>query len=59
MSSIERYHAYKEEPIDLILMKIKHGEIKCGKHSKLVKIDKKHLIDKNQKEFFGGNEKWK
>lgn len=40
MRCVDRYQEYKDEYFDTILLKIKKGDIKCGKYSHLVKIDK-------------------
>lgn len=36
----ERYEEYKDEYFDTIILKIRRGDIKCGRYSHLVKIDK-------------------
>jgi len=40
LNSIKRFKKYRDENFDHILLKMKSGEIKCGKYSHLVKIDK-------------------
>ena len=39
MKCVDRYKKYQDESFDRILIKIRKGEIKCGKYSHLVKID--------------------
>ena len=53
----ERYHEFKDDTLDTILLHIKKGSIKCGRYAHLVKIDKSEKM--NGKEFFtnGGKEK--
>lgn len=50
MQCKNRYQEYKDEYLDTILLKIKRGDIKCGRYSHLVKI-------KNEK--FKGKELFK
>lgn len=52
MYALERYEEYKDTDLDIIVMKIKNGTIKCGKYSNLVKIKKLEENFKKQKEFF-------
>ena len=40
MKSIDRYVEFREDDLDYILLKIKNGDIKAGKYSDLIKIDK-------------------
>lgn len=54
MESIRRYEQYKDECFDTIINKIKQGKIKCGRYSKLVKIDKD--IKVNGKELFSDDD---
>jgi hypothetical protein len=44
MKCIERLQKYKTESLDSILLDIKKGNIKSGKYSHLVKIDKDQKI---------------
>ena len=37
----DRYEEYKDEYFDTIILKIRRGDIKCGRYAHLVKIDKK------------------
>ena len=50
MKGIKRYDTYKEENFDKIIMMIRKGEIKAGKYSHLVKVDKNKII--KDKELF-------
>lgn len=50
MNVAERYEKYKDSSFDTIMMKIRKGEIKCGRYAHLVKIDKKK--EYNGKELF-------
>lgn len=50
MNVVERYEKYKDESFDTIIMRVRKGEIKCGKYSHLVKIDKNK--EYNGKELF-------
>ena len=54
MTAIERLKKYEDVELDRVILLIRSGEIKAGKYSKLVKVDK-HKIEKG-KEFFN-NEK--
>ena len=45
MQCADRYMEYKDEYFDTILLKIRRGDIKCGKYSHLVKIDKNKSYD--------------
>lgn len=56
MKSIDRYQKYKEEDFDTIILKIRSGEIKSGRYSRLVKIDKNKKFSDNRKEYFNGSE---
>lgn len=40
MQCTERFMEYKDEYFDTILLKIRKGDIKCGRYSHLVKVDK-------------------
>ena len=55
MQCVDRYEKFKNEDLDVIIMKIRNGSIKCGRYSHLVKIDKDYKL--KGKEFFsdGGN----
>lgn len=46
----DRYEEYKDEYFDTIILKIRRGDIKCGRYAHLVKIDKKK--EYNGKELF-------
>ena len=37
---INRYNLYKNENLDRVMSYIENGKIKCGRYSKLVKVDK-------------------
>ena len=50
MRCIDRYNMYKDEDLDTIILKIRKGEIKAGKYSHLVKIQKNKII--KDKELF-------
>lgn len=50
MSPAERLHMYKTDYLDTVLLKIKRGDLKCGKYANRVKIDKNFDIE--GKEFF-------
>ena len=50
MNLVTRLNKYKDESFDDIMLWIRNGSIKCGKHAHLVKIDKKYKI--NEKELF-------
>lgn len=45
MQCKDRYEEYKDEYFDVVIMKIKRGDIKCGRYSHLVKIDKNKKYD--------------
>lgn len=51
MKCIDRLLQYKDEDFDRIILYIKKGNIKCGRYSHLVKVDKK--ASKIRKELFG------
>lgn len=40
-----RYDEYKDEYFDTVLLKIKRGDIKCGKYAHRVKISNKKDYD--------------
>lgn len=50
MSPAERVHMYKTDYLDTVLLKIKRGDLKCGKYADRVKVDKH--FDMDGKEFF-------
>lgn len=54
MKAIERYQQCIDEPIDLVLMRIKKDNIKCGRYAKKIKIDKNIL---KQGEYFNDKRK--
>ena len=39
MKCVSRLDAFKDEDFDRIFLKIRKGEIKCGKYAHLVKVD--------------------
>jgi hypothetical protein len=41
---IDRLKQYQDESFDRILIKIRKGEIKCGKYAHLVKVDQKKKL---------------
>lgn len=49
---VERYHKYKDDDFDAIMLRIRNGSIKCGRYAHLVKVDKNANIDR--KELFNG-----
>lgn len=51
MKCIDRLLQYKDEDFDRIILYIRKGNIKCGRYSHLVKVDKK--ASKIRKELFG------
>ncbi len=53
----DRLEEYKDEFFDTILLKIKRGDIKCGRYADLVKIDKNKKYD--GKELFKDDSKSK
>lgn len=57
MECIDRYHEFKDEPFDKILIRIANGSIKCGRYSHRIKI-KKNKVFKG-KEFFEDDSKSK
>lgn len=50
MSPAERVHTYYRDYLDTLILKIKRGDIKCGKYANRVKIDKN--FDTGGKELF-------
>ncbi len=50
MICADRYNEYKEEYFDTIILKIKRGDIKCGRYANRVKINKDKMY--NGKELF-------
>ena len=50
VEAYDRYKKYRDESLDLVILLIRNGTIKCGKHANLVKIDKHAKI--KGKEFF-------
>ena len=50
MNPAERVHTYYRDYFDTVILKIKRGDIKCGKYANRVKIDKK--FDASGKELF-------
>jgi len=57
MQCKDRLEEYKDEFFDTILLKIKRGDIKCGRYADLVKIDKNKKYD--GKELFKDDSKSK
>ena len=45
MQQYDRYEEYKSDYFDTVLLKIKRGDIKCGRYAHLVKIDKNKKYD--------------
>ena len=54
MNLYERVENYKNEDFSNIIIFIRNGTIKCGKHAHLVKIDKNYKID--EKELFNNEQ---
>lgn len=52
MKSTERYQENKDDDFDMIIMKIKHGEIKCGRYSHRIKVKNKNINPIDEKELF-------
>ena len=50
MYAVKRLKKYESEPFDIVLNLMKRGEIKPGRYSHLVKIDKNKIV--KGKEFF-------
>lgn len=57
MKCINRLTEYKDEDFDYIILKIKKGDIKCGKYAHLVKIDKSIKSDDRKELFTDGDTK--
>lgn len=55
MSPAERLKKYEDVELDRVMLLIKRGEIKTGKYSHLVKIDKDKIV--KGKEFFNNGSK--
>lgn len=55
MKCIDRYEQYKDEDFDKIMLDIRKGNIKSGRYSHLVKVDKKKII-KDKELFTNGKE---
>ena len=55
MKCIDRYEQYKDEDLDRIILLIRKGEIKAGRYSHLVKVDKNKII-KDKELFNNGKE---
>lgn len=55
MQCVDRFEKYKDEPFDLLILKIKTGEIKSGRYANLVKIKKD--VKMKGKEFFNEDSK--
>lgn len=55
MKCISRLEEYKDEDFDAIILKIKKGDIKCGKYAHLVKIDKTKKYGNRKELFRNGN----
>lgn len=56
MSPGERLKKYEECTFDEVIMKIKHGVIKSGKYSHLIKIDKDAKLPKKGVLFKDGSD---
>lgn len=52
MKCADRYEELKDEDFDTIILRIKMNQIKCGRYSHLVKVDKNKVYDDKKKEFF-------
>ena len=50
MKCIDRYEKYRDEDFDKIILEIRRGNIKAGKYSHLVKVNKNKII--KDKELF-------
>ena len=50
MKCIDRYEQYKDEDLDKIILDIRKGNIKAGRYSHLVKVNKNKII--KDKELF-------
>lgn len=48
MKNVKRLQRFEDEPFDTIILKIRRGEIKCGKYSNLVKINKEKTLSKKE-----------
>ena len=46
MNVKERYEKYNDEDFDTLMLKIRRGDIKCGKYANRIKIDKNAKIGK-------------
>ena len=55
MKCIDRYEQHKEDSLDTIILNIRKGNIKAGKYSHLVKVDKNKII-KDKELFTNGKE---
>lgn len=40
MNPVERYEKYKDDFFDTIILRIRNGDIKCGRYSNRIKLDK-------------------
>ena len=47
MSSIDRFHEFKDIDFDRLIRDIKSGKVKAGKHADLVKIKGKCKLEKD------------
>lgn len=59
MFAEERYQKFKDSDFDVILLKIKKGEIKCGKYANLVKIDNDSKVELKGELFSNGRKESK
>lgn len=50
MKGVTRYEKYKDEDLDKIILDIRKGNIKAGRYSHLVKVNKNKII--KEKELF-------
>lgn len=56
MKCIDRYEEYKDEDLDRIILAIRKGNIKAGRYSHLVKVNKNKII-KDKELFNNGKNK--
>ena len=55
MQAVRRLKKYESEPFDLVLSLVRRGEIKPGRYSHLVKIDKDEDFTKEKELFKDGS----
>ena len=49
MNPIDRFEEYRDTELDAVILAIRNGEIKAGKYSHLIKIDKHPKVKKEIK----------